>query len=126
MYRNDIGTGEHLKRRAAGVRAGVAFCALWAVAGPWAPAAWASPALAAQKGCLGCHAVDRARVGPSFQQVAGRYVGQAGAAQRLVEKVRQGGQGQWGVAVMPAHPRLAPEEARTLVEWVLAQRPTAR
>lgn len=120
MYPNDVAAGEHLKRFSTLLLLGLAV--LWSMAGE----ASASQALAAHKGCLGCHDIERSRVGPAFQQVARRYAGQPGAVQRLAEKIRQGGQGQWGVAVMPAHPRLAPEETRLLAEWVLGLPPPGR
>lgn len=124
MYPNEVTAGKPMKRcKPWAVGTLLAAACLWmTVPGP----AVASAALAAQKGCLGCHAVDRARVGPAFQQVARRYAGQPGAALRLADKVRHGGRGQWGVAVMPSHPRLSNEELRLLVEWVLAQAPAVR
>ena len=82
--------------------------------------AHADTALAARHGCLGCHAVEKARVGPALRDVARRYAGQPDAGTRLVRKVREGGRGQWGHVPMPAHPRLSEDEARRLVDWVLA------
>ena len=84
------------------------------------PQARADATLAARQGCLGCHAVEKARVGPALREVARRYAGQPDAAARLVRKVREGGRGQWGHVPMPAHPRLAEDDARRLVDWVLA------
>lgn len=85
------------------------------------PAA-ASPELAREKVCLGCHAVDRKLVGPSFRDIAARYAGQPGAAARLTEKIQRGGSGAWGAVPMPANPRLSAEDARQLANWVLAVR----
>ena len=48
-----------------------------------APAAWASPQLAQQKTCMACHAVERKLVGPSYKDVAAKYAGQPGAADKL-------------------------------------------
>jgi cytochrome c len=95
-----------------------------------APAANASPGasasqgamadLARRSGCLACHGVERAVVGPSFRDVAARYKGQAGAEARLAAKVKEGGSGAWGSTPMPPHPALSDEDARALVRWVLA------
>ena len=79
--------------------------------------------LAAANACMGCHAVNRKVVGPSFRQVAAKYQGDAGALATLVKKVKLGGAGVWGQLPMPSHPRLSDADARTLVEWVLAGAP---
>lgn len=81
--------------------------------------AMASPELARSKICLGCHAVDKSLVGPSFKAVAQRYAGQPDAAAKLAEKIILGGKGAWGAVPMPANPKVTPEEARKLADWVL-------
>ena len=87
-----------------------------------ASAALASPELANSKVCMGCHAVDRKIIGPSFKDVAARYAGQPDAAARLAEKMIKGGSGAWGAVPMPANPKVTPEEARQLAAWVLSFR----
>ena len=39
--------------------------------------------LATSKNCVACHAVDKILVGPSYKDVAKKYAGQAGAADKL-------------------------------------------
>ena len=90
--------------------------ALLAAAAP----AGANPELAKQKLCMGCHAVDHKQVGPAFKDVAARYAGQKDAAARLADKIVHGGAGAWGPVPMPANPRVSPEEARQLANWVLS------
>ena len=41
------------------------------------------------KGCLNCHAMDKKKVGPSFQDIAAKYKGK-GAEGQLVEKLKSG------------------------------------
>lgn len=89
---------------------------------PWAPLAHASPDLARQKLCLGCHQVDRKLVGPAFKDVAARYAGQKDAAPRLAERIIHGGSGAWGAVPMPANPKVSAEEARQLTAWILSLR----
>lgn len=72
--------------------------------------------------CAGCHALDRRVVGPSYQEIARRYAGDAGAAARLAAKVRAGGQGAWGPIPMPPALAIGGPDLATLVEWVLGQR----
>jgi cytochrome c len=85
-------------------------------------AVWASPDLAQKKNCMACHAVDKKLVGPSFKDIAKKYAGQADASNKLVQKVLKGGAGAWGPLPMPANPQVSEAEAKTLVQWVLAQK----
>jgi cytochrome c len=94
------------------------------VAATFAIMAYAHPAqadqsLAAKNNCMACHAVDRKLVGPSYRDVANRYRGQAGAADKLAAKIRGGGSGVWGPIPMPPSPQLSESDARRLAEWVL-------
>lgn len=74
--------------------------------------------LTATYGCLGCHAVDYERAGPSFQQIAARYKSSANAVETLVRSSRLGSVKKWGDTPMP--PDLAPEaDVRKIVQWIL-------
>jgi cytochrome c len=84
-----------------------------------AVAAADGPAVARANACMGCHAVDRKLVGPSFQQIAARYKGDAGAQGKLEKKVRDGGSGVWGAIPMPSHPGMSAADIHTVVAWVL-------
>ncbi|MGA2087539.1 MAG: c-type cytochrome [Stellaceae bacterium] len=46
--------------------------------------------LAQGKGCLGCHAVDQKKVGPSFKDIAAKYKGQSDAAAKLAAELKNG------------------------------------
>ena len=83
-------------------------------------------ALAQDKSCLRCHAVERHFVGPSFQQIADRYRGDPGAADRLATKIRQGSVGQWGRVIMPRQPQVSAADAAVLAAWVTQQGQPAR
>ncbi|GAB7526937.1 c-type cytochrome [Paraburkholderia sp. 2C] len=106
-----------------GASVAIAMCAL---ATPAAHAAEAPHGLqiAQRNACLGCHAIDRKLVGPSFQQVASRYKGNAQAHTLLEHKVKDGGSGVWGAIPMPAHPAMSDADIRTVVDWVLAGAPS--
>ncbi|MEX3843171.1 c-type cytochrome [Paraburkholderia sp. BR10882] len=93
----------------------------------------ASPAVAAvadgvkvaqANACMGCHAVDRKLVGPSFKDVAAKYKGDAGAQGKLEKKVRDGGAGVWGAIPMPSHPGMSAGDIHSVVAWVLAGAPS--
>ena len=85
----------------------------------------ASPAfaqldLAQKKNCLACHAVDKKVVGPAYKDVAAKYAGQQGAADKLAEKILKGGAGVWGPVPMPANTQVSAAEAKQLAQWVLS------
>jgi cytochrome c len=46
--------------------------------------------LAQAKGCMNCHDVSQAKMGPSFQSIAAQYKGQADAAAKLVDELKSG------------------------------------
>jgi cytochrome c len=80
-------------------------------------------AIARGNACMGCHAVDRKLVGPSFQQIAEKYKGDAQAPAKLALKVKKGGAGVWGSIPMPSHPAMSDADVKTVVAWVLAGAP---
>ena len=75
--------------------------------------------MAQKKNCLSCHMIDQKLVGPAYRDVAVKYAGRDDAVSILSAKVRAGGTGVWGTAVMPPNP-ITPEEARDLVTWILS------
>lgn len=90
------------------------------VAGP-ALAADAGMELAQKKNCLACHDVATKKVGPAYKDVAAKYKADKTAEAKLAEKVIKGGTGVWGQVPMPAN-NVTPDEAKTLVKWVLSQK----
>ena len=78
-------------------------------------------ALAKSKNCLSCHAVDKKLVGPAYKDVAAKYKGDKGAADKLAAKVKAGGKGVWGESPMPPN-NVTDDEAKKLVAWVLSQK----
>ena len=81
----------------------------------------ADQALATAKGCMACHQIDTKVVGPAYKEVAAKYKGDATAEDKLVTKVLEGGTGVWGqVPMIPNKATTSPEEARTLVKWILS------
>ena len=64
------------------------------------------------KGCLGCHEMDKKKVGPAFKDVAAKHKGNKAAAAELVAKLKEG----------KGHPKIAASDAeiKAAVEYVLA------
>jgi cytochrome c len=81
----------------------------------------ADRALATAKNCMTCHAMDRKLVGPAFKDVAARYRNDKAAADRLAQKIMEGGGGAWGVVRMPSNPQVNEAEAKRLAAWTLSQ-----
>lgn len=76
--------------------------------------------LAKKSNCMSCHAADKKLVGPSYQDVAKKYAGQADAVKTLSAKVKAGGKGNWGQIPMPPNAAVKDADIETLVKWVLA------
>ncbi len=82
--------------------------------------AFADQALAAKNGCTACHAKDKKLVGPSFQDIAKKYAGDASAAKNLAAKIKAGGKGNWGPVPMPPHPQINDADLLKLATWTLS------
>lgn len=107
--------------------AGLPAAAVAAAADPNAGAGTdAGPRLLAGKAqvegndCLRCHGMVRHYVGPSFQQIAERYRAREDAADYLARKIREGGAGEWGRAIMPRHPHLDTAQSLQMAAWLLS------
>lgn len=83
--------------------------------------AMADQALLAKNACMACHAVDRKLVGPSYQDIAKKYKGDAQAVDKLSAKVKKGGAGVWGPIPMPPHAHVSDADINKMVKWILAQ-----
>ncbi len=77
-------------------------------------------ALLTKNGCTACHAVDKKVVGPSYQDVAAKYKGDAKAAAMLFDKVKKGGSGVWGQVPMPPNPQVSDADLKKIIADVLA------
>ena len=82
--------------------------------------AFADQALAAAKNCMSCHTVERKLVGPSYKEVAAKYVAQKDAADKLAVKIMKGGSGVYGAVAMPANTQVNDAEAHKLAAWILS------
>lgn len=83
-----------------------------------------SYALAKQNACLGCHAINKKIVGPSFQDVAKKYANDPNANAFLKNKILRGGSGSWGVVPMPGNSKLSDADLSLLASWILRGAPT--
>ena len=74
--------------------------------------AQSGPEVLKAKGCLGCHDMDKKKVGPAYKDVAAKYKGNKGAASELVAKLKDG----------KGHPKIAASDAelKAAVDTVLS------
>lgn len=70
--------------------------------------------------CMVCHKQTEKSVGPSYVQVANRYVSKNNAVPSLAQKIIKGSVGSWGEVPMPAHPNLKPSDAAKIVSYILS------
>ncbi|HEX2607006.1 MAG TPA: c-type cytochrome [Flavisolibacter sp.] len=76
--------------------------------------------LIASSDCFTCHKVADASTGPAYEAVAARYEKNDAVIDSLANKVIKGGSGNWGTMNMTPHPGLSPEDAKTMVKYVLS------
>ncbi|WEK70107.1 MAG: c-type cytochrome [Candidatus Chryseobacterium colombiense] len=70
--------------------------------------------------CSGCHAVNERMIGPSYQEIAGKYSDKD--VELLASKIIEGGSGVWGGVPMSAHPQVSKEDATKMVKYILSQK----
>jgi cytochrome c len=70
--------------------------------------------------CKSCHLIDQKSAGPSYKDVAAKYVSQKGAVDLLAAKIIKGGAGVWGTTEMAAHPQISDADAIKMVEYILS------
>jgi cytochrome c len=76
-------------------------------------------AVMAQNSCPVCHAREGVSLGPSLPMLREKYPFSEATVNTLAGKVRNGGTGVWGTAMMPSHPLMSLAEARSVVEYFL-------
>ncbi|MBU1237678.1 MAG: c-type cytochrome [Gammaproteobacteria bacterium] len=75
--------------------------------------------IAMEKGCFGCHTLSFKRVGPPYREIAAKYQREPISARQLAAKIKNGGTGVLGSAVMPENP-ITEDEALTLARWIMS------
>ncbi|MCJ7935461.1 MAG: c-type cytochrome [Chryseobacterium sp.] len=70
--------------------------------------------------CSGCHSVSERMIGPSYQEIAGKYSEKD--IDLLASKIIEGGSGVWGGVPMAAHPQVSKKDAKKMVEYILSQK----
>jgi len=80
--------------------------------------------LIASSDCLTCHKVDEKVTGPSYRDVSKKYESTDANIEMLANKVKKGGSGVWGQAMMTPHDTLSLDDAKVMVKYILALKNT--
>ncbi|WP_420399685.1 PA14 domain-containing protein [Flagellimonas sp.] len=70
--------------------------------------------------CKACHNEEVKTVGPSYMAIAEKYPMNEATINSLSEKIKLGGKGVWGEAMMTAHPDLPDADVEEMVKYILA------
>lgn len=73
--------------------------------------------------CFTCHEIDKRTVGPSFQEIAGKYGDHENPSITLIPKVKMGSKGVWGNSAMTPHPDLTETEIRVMLDYIFSLKP---
>jgi cytochrome c len=76
--------------------------------------------LISKNDCKSCHITDKKSVGPSYLDIANKYRKDVAGQQRIAQKIITGGSGVWGDHAMSAHPQLSPQDAETMVKYIVS------
>jgi len=76
-------------------------------------------ALAQEKGCFACHAIDHKVVGPSWKDVAAKYHHNLKYVSDLAKKIKNGNAGVWGPVPMPPQ-NVTQAQAEELARFILS------
>ena len=74
--------------------------------------------LLVKNGCQGCHAVNGYVSGPSYHDVAVKYVNKPDVRPYLSGKIRNGSSNTWGAAAMPPSEQIDDLDLKQIVEWL--------
>ncbi|WP_338846587.1 c-type cytochrome [Massilia sp. W12] len=78
-----------------------------------------TPALLQKHNCNACHSLDQKLVGPAWRAIGAKWKNQPQAAQAIADKIRSGGQGNWGEIPMPPQSTLSEAELGQIADWLL-------
>jgi cytochrome c551/c552 len=74
--------------------------------------------LLAKNGCQGCHAQVEKVTGPSYHDIAARYINKPDARSYLAGKIHEGSSNTWGAAAMPPNPQVDDLDMKLIVDWL--------
>ncbi|MEM7656855.1 MAG: PKD domain-containing protein, partial [Bacteroidota bacterium] len=76
--------------------------------------------LITESGCIACHGIEKAVVGPAYTDVSEKYAEKDDQLNYLTGKILNGGMGVWGGAAMPAQSQLSRDQASKMAAYILS------
>ena len=70
--------------------------------------------------CIACHNEKVKTVGPSYLSIAQKYASNENTIKLLSGKIKSGGKGVWGDAMMTPHPNVSDEDLDKMVGYILS------
>ncbi len=86
--------------------------------------AHAATGLAKSNGCMKCHAVDKAKKGPSYKKIAEKYKGKADAESAIIKSITTGPKIKLDDGSEDQHKVIDTKDQgklKNLVNWILTQ-----
>jgi len=70
--------------------------------------------------CRSCHKINEKSIGPSYTEIANKYIATWNPAPYLRSTIINGGTGVWGENVMPANSDANPSEVKKMIKYILS------
>ena len=70
--------------------------------------------------CTTCHKTTQKSIGPAFIDIAHKYDSTEPNINKLIIKIKRGGNGVWGKVPMTPHPDLTESDAKEIVKCILS------
>lgn len=70
-------------------------------------------------GCMSCHRIETKAVGPALKDIARVYSNDPKSKIRLIESIKKGSKGKWGVIPMPPQHKVNDKDAETIYKWII-------
>lgn len=84
----------------------------------------AAQALAKANGCTSCHAVDKSKMGPSYQKIAAKHKGKADAEDKIIKQITTGAKVKTSSGDEIEHKVIDtkdPKQLKNLAQWILSR-----
>jgi len=69
--------------------------------------------------CFNCHMVKAKLTGPSFLEIARKYIHNSATISMLAKKVIKGTTGVWTNTIMPPNPDFTEVQSKQMIQWIL-------
>jgi cytochrome c551/c552 len=83
--------------------------------------AFADQDVFAKNNCTLCHKPDTKGVGPSVQDIVGKFKDDADGAKKIEDVIKNGSKGAWGEnSMMAPQAAVSADDAKAIAEWIMS------